>query len=310
MKWFRDYLLTPPTKNQAVIELCFAGIVWGFAFICTKWALVAFSPVMILLFRFSLAYLTGELIYSTLLKKHSIHTNSKKSMILAFPAGFWMASFLVLQTIGLKTTTSANSGFITILYIVFVPLISQFIYKKSTNPWAYVSVLLALLGAFLMMGGKMENVRTGDWLTLGCALLSAFQIIYIDQVSDKITEPFQFNNHQSLWCFLVLAPLLLFESEPSFKSGVSSNDLNLAMWGIAGLVVSSVVGFYLQVRSQKVLNPTTASLLFLLESPNAMLLGVLFLNESVTTAQFLGALIILASAGLTIKNPFQKNTTL
>lgn len=301
----REYILTPPTKKQAILELALAGVVWGFAFICVKWSLKAFSPVMILLLRFSLAYLVGEFIYSFALKKHSHHSPSRVSLRLAFPAGFWMASFLILQTIGLKTTTSGNSGFITILYIVFVPLISQFIYKKSTNSWAYVSVLMALIGAFLMMGGKMDNVQSGDWLTLGCALISAFQIIYIDQVSEKITEPFQFNNHQSFWCFIVLFPLLLVESEPSFKSTVLREEYILALWGILGLVISSVVGFYLQVRSQKVLNPTTASLLFLLESPNAMLLGVLFLGEAVSGQQFLGALVILSAAALTIANPFK-----
>lgn len=293
------------------MELTFAGIVWGFAFVAAKWSLMAFSPVGALMLRFVFAFIFGELIYFTLFKtKSSSETNSHfmETLKLSMPAGLFLGGFMVLQTIGLKYTSSANSGFLTILYVVFVPLLSQLIFKTKPPQGSYWAVILALIGAFFMMGGNFSSFNQGDLFTLGCAFVSSFQIIFVDRISHKIKNPFRFNNFQSFWCFVLLIPLIPIETEPLFRNNIDTEQLNLALWGIAGLVFSSVVAFYLQIRTQKVLDSTTASLLFLMESPNAMLFGFLLLNETINFYQGVGALIIIIAALIVILKPAELKT--
>jgi drug/metabolite transporter (DMT)-like permease len=71
----------------------------------------------------------------------------------------------------------------------------------------------------------------------------------------------------------------------------------LAIIGLLSLTFgSTLIAFALQVRAQRVLSPSIASLIFLLESPFALIFAIYFLNESMTDLQATGALLIFFSA--------------
>ncbi len=82
---------------------------------------------------------------------------------------------------------------------------------------------------------------------------------------------------------------------PGFKSII----------GIFAVTIgSTLIAFALQIKAQRVLPATTASLFFLFESPFAIFFAMLLLSESVTLWQSVGAVLIFSSAlgaTLTIK---------
>ena len=277
------------TKNRAIAELIFAGALWGFGFIATRWAQDSFSTTWVLVLRFFIAFLIGE--SASLVFTRSL--GNLRLLKLALCGGALLGSYMWLQTLGLEYTTVAKSGFLTCVYILFIPVILFFLHRHKSDLRMWLNLVLALIGAYYLMDGPLSGWNKGDLLTLGCALVAAFHIIWIGQVAPKIDNAFRFNNYQSLVAGFILMPLILLPGEQR----VNWPPTGLAMTGIFCIAAgSSVIAFYIQVRAQRYIQATTASMLFLLEAPFALLFGWLFLQESISGGQALGAgLIILAS---------------
>lgn len=264
-------------------------------FVAARWALEDFTASETMFFRFLLAAGVGEII-RLLVQKKSYSLPKKNELGVALIGGFILGGMLLLQTIGLNYTTATKSGFITTLYVILVPLVQHLVFKIETSLRFYFYVFLALLGTWWLVGGKMESLNQGDLWTLGCSLLAAAHILYIGYASPKIKDSFRFNNFQSLGCLLLITPFCLYQKEFTIHAST------LPWMGVLFLGLgSSIVAFMIQIRTQKVLAPTTASMLFLLESPFAFLFGWLFLAESLSFLPAIGAILILVSSFLTIR---------
>lgn len=285
--------LTNP-RTRAVAELLLAGVIWGLGFVATVWALQDFSPIGFLITRFLIAFVLGEIIRVGIMRRRFWSATDFKLSIFA---GVLMASFLLPQTVGLLFTTATNSGFLTILYVVMVPILSFVAFRKKSPARVYLLAALAFFGAWLLMKAEIKNFNSGDLYTIICAFTASLHILYLGRYAPRIEDSFRFNNFQSLWCLLIVLPLAPFDPHYSMSS------TNLLPWVglLSTAICSSIVGFMIQIRAQKVLDETTAAQLFLLESPFAMFFGFIFLDEMITWMQAFGAGLILLSSYLTLK---------
>lgn len=282
------------TKNRAALELIFAGALWGFGFVAAIWALTVFTPFETMVYRFLVATVVGELLYLVLRgpKLSTVFADFK----LALPAGIILGGMLLTQTIGLQYTSATKSGFITSLYVILVPLINSWFFRNPSGRRSYMLAALALFGTALLVDVSLNDINPGDLWTLACALLAAFHIIYIGKVSQTLGNAFRFNNFQSFWALMISLPFLLSQKNITYMT-----DSWQAIAGILSLgIASSVIAFYLQIRSQKVLSDATASMLFLLESPFAAVFGFLILKEQLRPIQIGGAVIILLASVMQI----------
>jgi drug/metabolite transporter (DMT)-like permease len=294
------------TKNRAVLELIFAGGLWGFGFVATIWALQGYTFSEVLCYRFLMAILVGEVIYF-FMQGRRFRPPTRTEWKLSLGAGLFLGSLLILQTIGLMYTSATKSGFITSLYVILVPLMSHLFLRKAASLKFYAYVILALFGAALLLNVETsEGLNPGDLWTFACSFAAAFHILYIGRISKKIPDAFRFNNLQSFWCLIMLIPLL------GHQAHVNTHFNTIWPWiGIVSLGIgSSVIGFYIQIRAQKVLSPTTASMLFLLESPFALLFGFCLLGERLGPRQMIGAALIMLASYLTVRaEPAQTSPT-
>lgn len=292
-----------PARNEVIaagLELTFAGMLWGFGFIAAIWALRGMGPLAITGWRFAIAAVVGIGITSSLKSVRAQMTRDQ--FFLAMIPGLFLSLSLVFQTFALKYTTATKSGFITTLYVLFVPLLERLWFKRRLPKRHYFYVFLALVGVALIcdlpgeFSGQAGNggANFGDFLTLLCAIAASFQILWFGKIAPRITSSFSFNNFQSVWAGII--PLLLsFVIEPWPSPSFADNSI----WGLASLAFgSTLIAFALQVRAQKTISPSVASLLFLLESPFATLFAIYFLDERLRTIQWFGAGLILISAGL------------
>jgi drug/metabolite transporter (DMT)-like permease len=165
--------------------------------------------------------------------------------------------------------------------------------------WIYwFSVAMAMLGTVLILNWHeldFYHLKMGDFLTLICSVLAAVHIIVIGKKAPQSENDFAFNSFQSMW---VALPCLLFLFNSS--QGWNLMAMNQLGWiGMLSLTLgSSLIAFYLQVRAQRILSPSTASLLFLLESPTSCLFAFWLLNERMSLLQFFGAFLILIACML------------
>ena len=148
------------------------------------------------------------------------------------------------------------------------------------------------------------KLNIGDALTIICAFAASAHIIVIGGVHKKLGHDFNgfnFNTAQSFGAGFPTLLLALMIEPGTFKMPVHVFEFaftgsSLPLIGFLSLTFcSTLIGFALQVRAQRVLSPSTASLLFLLESPFAALFAFIFLGEVMGLTQLAGGILILTA---------------
>lgn len=292
-------------QRRAVLELVFAGVLWGFGFIAATWSLEAGGPLAITGWRFALAGLIGLLFAIPLIRRdYQAFTALLRAAVIP---GLLLGAALILQTWGLMYTTATKSGFLTCLYVLMVPAFESLRDRKRPPVTLLLAGAVALVGVAMMNGfDERSRLNVGDALTILCALAVTahiFAIARIDKILGRSFDSFHFNTAQSLTAGIpcMLLALLLEPGAGEFPMRALNSVKPLI--GFASLCLgSTLIAFALQVRAQKAIAPSLAALLFLLESPFAALFGSFFLGESLGVRQLFGCVLILAAAGYAAVN--------
>lgn len=274
-----------------IILLTFSAAIWGFGFIGTRWTFSEFDPYWSNALRFSLA---GLLSLPFLFYKKSFWRKNnilRKSMI----SSIFLLGTLLLQTLGLSSTTVAKSGFITTLYSLFIPLFMMLFTGKKYRPTFWMLIVMALLGMALMCNLEVKDLNKGDFLTLLCAISAAFHIMYIGKISNQIESPVEFNFLQNFFVALFSIAIALLFSGPVDLAPLKDFH-SQAVRGLLFLgIVSSMIAFTIQVVAQKKIPVHIAGLIFLMESPFAAMFGYIVFKEVLTPQNMLGAALIMLS---------------
>lgn len=287
-------------KVKSIFEILIADLFWGFGFVATAWTLKSFSVYQSLYLRFLLITLVSMLFVFLRF--------FKKDLIYYFKISFLPALFLTgeifFQIFGLKFTTPSKAGFITTLFIVMVPILELIFFKRSISKKHWFWVVTSLYGTYLIVGGKLDQINRGDSLILISALFASFHILIIGNISRTDISLFKLNLFQSYWGCILTMPLILLDPIKNFSSITSQ-----AMTGLMSLTFgTTLLAFYFQMRAQKNITASVASLLFLLEAPLAAIFSFYFMNESLSLFQIGGCCLVLFSAsGVIITNYSQKN---
>lgn len=279
------------TRQRAFLELLLAAALWGFGFIAVRWGLESVGPLWLNALRLMLGFVFG---FPLIFLLPSLRRDfSWKEFSLGMVPGLWLGILLILQTYGLQYTTVTKSGFITCLYIVFVPMVGRLFYNERTSKLHSLWVALSLFGAALICQLNTFDVNLGDWLTLGCAVAAALQIVEVGRLTNRARSAYIFTLGQSFWGGLPpLIGAVLVEPLPSLPFTAH------AYWGLAVLIFGcTLLAFVIQSRTQRILSAPVVSLLFLLESPFAAAFAFFLFGETLTLAQAVGALLILGAAG-------------
>jgi drug/metabolite transporter (DMT)-like permease len=196
--------------------------------------------------------------------------------------GFLLFAASAAQQIGIAHTTTAKSGFITALYVVLVPLISLFVFRKGQGLKIWLCVILSVAGLYLLcMRGRM-TLGYGDAMTLLSAVLFALQIIAIGRFVSR-TDAVRLSALQFFFEAVFATAAMLILEHPGTDAVLRALPALLYV----GLL-SSAAGYTLQTIGQKDLNPTVASLLMSLESVFSAVFGWIILGQALTLRELLG----------------------
>lgn len=193
-----------------------------------------------------------------------------------------------LQQVGLVDTDAGKSGFLTAMYIVIVPIIGIFLRKKPTI-MVPISVLLAVAGLYCLSCVGVTRISTGDLLTIGCALMFAVQITFIDLYAEGL-DALRLNAIQALVCAVLSAAVMVFTEKPTWGA-VSACWLPLAHAGF----LSMGAAYAFQILGQRDLEPTAAALIMSLESVFAVIFGALILKETMNGWEITGCILVFAA---------------
>ena len=204
-----------------------------------------------------------------------------------------------LQQVGIQYTTVAKAGFITALYIILVPILGIFL-KKRVSVQIWISVVIAIIGLYLLCMKGSFYLGQGDFLVLLCSLCFALHILVIDHFTDKVSGV-KLSCIQFFVCGL-LSCILMFLFEKPAVSDILSAWLPIVYAG----VFSSGVAYTLQIIGQKGTDPTITSLILSLESVVSVLAGWIILGQSLTPREILGCLLMFGAIILAQVAPVQK----
>jgi drug/metabolite transporter (DMT)-like permease len=216
-------------------------------------------------------------------------------------AGLFLFTASALQQIGLQYTSSANAGFITGFYILFVPLLGLFFgHKARMSLWT--GMIVCLIGFYLMSVTGNFVVSKGDWLTLLSAVFWACQILVIDHAAGK-GDAIRIAFLQFTVC-AVLSMLcgLIFEH-------CTFEQIKAASGAIAYAGLMSVgVAYTLQVVCQRHCPPAPSAIIMSLEGVFAAIAGYLVLNQILTVRAMLGCLLILVGVLIVQMMPMMRKS--
>lgn len=238
-------------------------------------------------------------------------TNGEKDIKTDLLAGALCGGFLCLasacQQIGIKYTTAAKSGFITALYVIFVPIISLIIFRKKQPLRLWVSVALCLLGLYLLCArGGLKGFSAGDILTLACAVLFAGQILTVSFFVKKVGAV-RLTFLQFAVCAIISTAVMVIFSGPSIGQIYKALPALIYVG-----VMSSAVGYSLQAIGQKGLNPAVASLAMCMESVFSLIGGIFILGQLPSVRETCGCIlmfvaIVIAEVGFPLPRKERKN---
>lgn len=280
------------SKIRGISSLLIATLIWGSAFIAQSVGMDLVGPFTFQSFRCGLAVLFLVPL-SLILDKGDLKQFKKKWLdpklwkggLICGIALFAAAS---LQQVGLVYTDAGKAGFITAMYIVLVPILGLFLKQKPSKS-AMLSVILAVIGLYLLSCLGVSEINKGDLLMMGCALAYAVQITCVDRVAGDL-DGLRLNCVQA-FVVMVLSVPCMFLTEQVVAANVIACWLPLCYAG----VLSMGVAYTLQIVGQKSLEPTTASLIMSLESVIAALCGWLILKETMTGTELIGCCLVFAA---------------
>ena len=277
-------------RMMGSVLLLFASIIWGSAFVAQSVGMDYVGPFT---FQASRSFL-GSLVLLPVIavldkcgnKRKPVTAAEKKYLLLSgLGCGLLLFTSCSLQQIGLLYTTAGKSGFITSLYIILVPMTGLFIGKKI-RPWVWISVVLAVIGMYLLCGTGGMSFGKGEWLTLGCAIAFTFHILLIDRVSPHV-DSVRLSSLQFLVCGIISAAAMFLTETPSL-SGIAQCWLPIAYTGI----LSYGLAYTFQIIGQSHTEPAVASLLMSLESVFSVLFGWIILQEALSPLELLGCILV------------------
>lgn len=283
------------TQFRGAALLMFTALIWGVAFVAQSVGMdylgpcafngvrnliggVALLPVIAFASRLRKGQPEGE--------NTPTPGEARKSLFFWGGAcGILLASASLLQQAGLLTASAGKAGFLTALYIVIVPVLGIFLGRRpGVKVWA--GVVLALVGAYLLSVKGGEGIATGDLLVIGSAVLYSLHILVIDSVPGHV-DGIKLSCVQ-FFVAGVLSLILALLFETFTLRDILSAWIPLLYTG----VISSGVGYTLQIIGQRTVNPTVASLIMSLESVFAALAGWVLLRQPLSPREIAGCILV------------------
>lgn len=271
------------------LAIVLATILWGTTFVAQSVGMDYIGPFTFQAVRCFLAVPFLAAIFFIMNPKNFIaQWKNPKLWKIGILCGIALYAATGLQQVALVSTDAGKAGFLTAMYIVIVPILGIFMGKKPTFT-IVISVILAVVGLYLLSCVGVTGISSGDLLLLGCAFAFAVQIVLVDRFGQDLNG-IQLNCVQSLVCSALSAVTMLCFETPRV-------DAIVTCWFplVYAGILSMGVAYTLQIVGQQHVESATASLIMSLEAVVAVLAGWLFLKERMSVYELLGCALVFAA---------------
>lgn len=282
-------------KLTANFALFLTALIWGLGFVSQRAGMEFIGPFTFNAARSFLGCLSLiPVIFWVKYSKPDLRSNAKKfyqrvNLLKAGSlCGLVMFTAMSIQQYSIQYVTAGKSGFITALYIIFVPLISVFLGKKLAKRVVF-SVFLAVFGLYLLCYQSGGGLNIYDWLSLLGAFFYGVHIMVVDHYSHRVHAV----KMSCLQFFVVglLSLIPMFLCETPTPQMLMDCKIPLIYSGI----ITCGIAYTLQIYGQKYTLPILATLILCLESVFAVVGGALILGEVMTHREIVGCIFMISA---------------
>ena len=273
------------TRTLAFADLGIAvvGLIWGASTVVCKYLLTNLQPFAFQSFRFWLAFVFLGIFFFP-----HLHRAGKKEWQVGIITGLAVISAYSLQIVGMLYTSATNTAFIISLGVIIIPLFNAICGKKLPSAAVVASVLLCLIGLYLLTGWQ-GSFNFGDFLCLIGAVACSIYYILNDYLSKEM-DYLSVATIQLLTGAIFSSIIAFFTHTTITLAQVRSSWLALLFVGILATALVTP----LQVASQRYTTTTRVGIILLLEPVTAAILAFFFLHEILGLAGIIGCLFILS----------------
>lgn len=275
-------------KLKANLLLALTALIWGTGFVAQRVGMDHVGPYTFNGLRFALgAVALLPLIWRMDKTGAGIRTDATKRTYLWAGCVAGCAMFLgaTLQQVGLQYTTAGKAGFITGLYVIFVPMLGL-LFRQRAGMTTWMGALVAVLGMYFLSISDDFSIAYGDVLQLIGAVFWAVHVLVLGWLSPKL-DPIKLSSAQFAACSLLSLAIAL-TTEDITLPGVIGGAGPILYGGL----ISVGIAYTLQVVAQRDADPTHAAIILSFEAVFGALAGFIFLGEILTSRGLFGCALM------------------
>ena len=292
------------SKTLSLFSALLCTFIWGTTFIAQDTGMDDIGPFTFNAVRFFVGFLAIiplAILFEIKKFKSEFKLDFKTFATLSLLIGFSLFLGSALQQVALQYTDVANAAFFTIFYVPMVPIIIFLFRRKSIHWSVWPSVILCLIGGYLLTNFYDATVRLGDTLVILGALFWSTHIIFTGIIVTKYNLPLTLGAIQTLIVAILSFFLGLIYEEFIFENILKEIDSIL----YAG-ILSGGFAFVLQIYAQKNILPAPAAIIFSLEGVFATIAAWFLLDQILGINNLLGCFFILCGVLLSQLLPLVK----
>ncbi len=294
------------SKTVSLLSALLCTFIWGTTFIAQDTGMDNIGPFTFNAVRFFVGFLAIvplAFLFEVKKFKSEFKLDFKTFATLSFLIGLSLFLGSALQQVALLYTDVANAAFFTIFYVPMVPIIIFLFRKKSIHWSVWPSVVLCLIGGYLLTNFQDATVRLGDTLVVLGALFWSTHIIFTGIIVTKYNLPLTLGAIQTL-----LVALFSFVIGFVYEEFIIENILNEIDSILYAGILSGGFAFVLQIYAQKNITPAPAAIIFSLEGVFATIAAWFLLNQLLGVNNLLGCFFILCGVLLSQLLPLIKRS--
>ena len=284
---------------KSIFLLLFAAGIWGFAFVAqdiaseklTSFTITGTRSLIGFLFLFIISMISSKK------KKQPIFEKDKakrKTLIYgSVICGVCFAFAYNVQQFGIAlypqgVPTSGRAGFLTGLYVLFVPLIGVIFLKKKIKLNVIISLVLAVVGLYMLcFSNGISSVYLGDLIVLICGVFFALQIIFVDKYIGDV-DALKLGAYELLVCGSISMVISFIFEKVVFKE-ILEAILPLLYLGLFSCAIADMF----QIIGQKLSsNPTVDAIIMSFESVFALVGGFIILKQTPSNNEIIGCVVM------------------
>jgi len=292
------------SKTLSLFSALLCTFIWGTTFIAQDTGMDDIGPFTFNAVRFFVGFLAIiplVILFEIKKFKTEFELDFKTFATLSLLIGFSLFLGSALQQVALQYTDVANAAFFTIFYVPMVPIIIFLFRRKSIHWSVWPSVILCLIGGYLLTNFYDATVRLGDTLVILGALFWSTHIIFTGIIVTKYNLPLTLGAIQTLIVAILSFFIGLIYEEFIFENILKEIDSIL----YAG-ILSGGFAFVLQIYAQKNILPAPAAIIFSLEGVFATIAAWFLLDQILGINNLLGCFFILCGVLLSQLLPLVK----